>query len=373
MIRRLLTQLLHTAKENKRTCLFFVFLALLLSGAVIFTHFNAFLYSCPVGEVTDVTTKPIGTFFSPANDSETHYKQTLTVQIINGKEKGQTVVCENECTDSGVYDETYENGDTVLLEKTEDGFLITGTKRDTVAVTVFALLLFAVIAVSRKKGVFTLLSVAVNCVLFSYAMDAYLFHGINILLSAIGVSVLFCCITLLIVCGFSKKALAAIISTLLSVVFVTILTFSVIGFLDFDGIFAEGVEYLIIEADYRFTFLAMLLVGGLGAIMDVCVSMTAGMFEVAEKDSTVTRSALSRSGKAIGRDIMDTMINVLLFTYLCGSIPYVLLIQHNGFVVDIGTVSLEVARFLCGGCGIAAAVVISRLICLRMLGRRDDK
>ncbi len=370
MIRRLLTQVKKSAKENKRTCIFFVFLALLLSGAVIFFHFNAFLYPCPIGEVVDVKTETVGVFYSPENDAETHYLQTLTIRIENGENKGRKIVCQNSCTDSGIYDETYEVGDMVLLEETDGEFAVTGTKRDTVTVGVLALLIFAIVAVARLKGVFTLASVVVNCLLFSIAVNAYLFNGINIVLVAGGVSILFCCITLLIVCGFGKKALVAIISTLLSVGFLTLITFTIIIFADFDGVFAEGLEYLIIEADYRFTFLAMLLFGSLGAIMDICVSMTSGLFELTEQDENISFAALNRSGKAIGRDITDTMVNVLLFTYLCGSIPSILLIQHNGFVLEIGTVSLELTRFLCGACGITASVVISRLVCVFALKRR---
>ncbi|HAZ19716.1 MAG TPA: hypothetical protein DCY75_06035 [Clostridiales bacterium] len=372
MICRLLTQAKQYISENKRTLLLFAFLALFLSGAVLFTYFDAFLYDCPVGEVIEVKTEKTGIYHSPIGDEEGHALQTLTLRLINGNNKGKFILCENECTDSGVYDETYRPGDRLLLEIQNGAYTITGLKRDTVAALVFAVLLFAIVAVSRLKGVMTLLSVAVNGMLFSYALDAYLFHGVNIMISALCVSIIFCVICILIVCGWNKKAFASILSTLVSVLIVTVLTFVTIWGCDFEGVFAEGLQYLIIEADYRFTFLAMLLLGSLGAMMDICVSMAAGLQELIEKDHGIARASLNKSGIAIGKDMMGTMVNVLLFTYLCGSIPYIILVYHNGMTLDYSIISLEMVRFLCGGCGIMASVFFSRWICIRLLRGRDQ-
>ena len=159
--------------------------------------------------------------------------------------------------------------------------------------------------------------------------------------------------------------LIAVISTLAGVAASFGISLFVIRGFDFKGLYVEGLEFLIIAPDYRVTFLSQILLGGLGAIMDVSVSITSAMCELKRRDPSISRTALLRSAKEIGADITGTMANVLLFTYLCGALPLLVVIVSNGVsLIDyiFSNCTLEIARFLCGSIGIVLCVPVSGFI-----------
>ena len=65
-----------------------------------------------------------------------------------------------------------------------------------------------------------------------------------------------------------------------------------------------------------------------------------------EKDNNISKKRLLSSGRELGYDIMGTMINVLLFTYICGEIPLIILKMKNGFNL-INLISLHIRKQLC--------------------------
>ena len=77
----------------------------------------------------------------------------------------------------------------------------------------------------------------------------------------------------------------------------------------------------------------------------------------------MTRWALA--GRHIGQDIMGTMTNILLFSYLSGSLPMFLIYLKNANTVTY-TISmnwsLEISRAITGGIGIVLTIPITILL-----------
>ena len=61
-----------------------------------------------------------------------------------------------------------------------------------------------------------------------------------------------------------------------------------------------------------------ILLGLLGAIIDVSMSISSSMCEIHLNNSKMTKLALFKSGISIGNDILGTMTNTLLFAYISG-------------------------------------------------------
>ena len=83
-----------------------------------------------------------------------------------------------------------------------------------------------------------------------------------------------------------------------------------------------------------------------------------------------------RSGREIGRDITGTMTNVLLFTYLCGGIPLMMVIVRSGVPMMkyiFGNNNLEIARFLVGSIGIVVTVPIACFVSAFLLSKKKAK
>ena len=107
------------------------------------------------------------------------------------------------------------------------------------------------------------------------------------------------------------------------------------------------------------------LFAGLGAIMDVAVTLSAAMGELIRKKPDISIKKLYLSGREVGYDIMGTMISVLLFTFAAGLIPSFLIRMNNevAFFTNVRLyIPFEISRFLIESIGIVAAIPISIVV-----------
>lgn len=71
-----------------------------------------------------------------------------------------------------------------------------------------------------------------------------------------------------------------------------------------------------IGLDMRQVTLAMMLTGLIGAITDTAIAITSALYEVHENNPKLSMSELFISGMNIGKDIIGTTTNTLLFAYI---------------------------------------------------------
>ena len=112
--------------------------------------------------------------------------------------------------------------------------------------------------------------------------------------------------------------------------------------------------------------------------MDVSITINSAVNEIVNSTKSITVKQLVKSIREIGHDIMGTMINVLMFSYIGGSLAIVILKIINGyslFRMIQFDISFEIVRFLIGSIGIVAAVPISALVAVlffRKGMKKDD-
>ncbi len=354
---------------------FFLFMCVLAAAAIIFTANDYFLYGDKtVAVVTGIDEVPDHTEYSASGElSETVYLQTAACRVLYGENVGDEITITNLRTESNVYDTRYRKGDKLFVALTDEGgWKVENVKRDTYVVAMLAISILILILVGKKKGARAFLSVAVNAAIFWAAMELYV-DGWNLVLVSCISSVVFTVVCLTLIGGFSRMTAISIICTLVGTGLTFGIACAVIYGFDFRGLYVEGLEYLVIASEYRVTFMSELLIGGLGATMDIAMSVSSALCELKEKDENITFAALLRSGREIGRDISGTMTNVLLFTYLCGGIPLMMVIVRSGVPMlryIFGNNSLELARFLTGSIGIVLTVPVSCFVASFMLSRK---
>ena len=94
--------------------------------------------------------------------------------------------------------------------------------------------------------------------------------------------------------------------------------------------------------------------------MDVAITISSGMYEILQRTPNISLSRWALAGRNIGQDIMGTMTNILLFSYLSGSLPMFLIYLKMLFTYTISmNWSLEIARALTGGIGIVLTIPIT--------------
>ena len=95
--------------------------------------------------------------------------------------------------------------------------------------------------------------------------------------------------------------------------------------------------------------------------MDVAITISSGMYEILQRTPNISLSRWALAGRNIGQDIMGTMTNILLFSYLSGSLPmFLIYLKMLTFTYTISmNWSLEIARALTGGIGIVLTIPIT--------------
>lgn len=360
----------------------YTILALCFVVSIFFVHHNYAFYERPIAEVIKIKLEDTTEMTDIHNNKDHLFTQHIVAKLKNGEEKGQLIHLTNEYSSSGAYDQKYDVGNELFVlidQNTEESAVLTGTikdvKRDTNVLIIAWVFIFTLLIVGKKQGLFSIISLAVNGILLSYALDVYLNTShIGLLLVCSISAILFTVISLLLVNGFNGKTYAAILATLLGTFISLLITFVVMWLTSENGLRYEEMQFL--TRPPQTVFMAGILVGSLGAVMDVAITMSSSIFGLYEQNNSISIKDLKASGLDIGKDIMGAMTNILFFAYISGSIPMLILYFKNasplGYTLSMN-LSLELARALSGGIGIVLTIPIGLYISIFFVKRKRAK
>ena len=365
-------------KEQKNFYISYGILILVSLILIIFTFNNHYFYKDTIAKITNIKDEYVTTEIMDYGYKEDIYNQNITATIKNGKYKGQTITIENEYYSGQTYSQKYNKNDEIFisLEITKDtirNIHVEGYKRDKYIVILIVSFILIIVLVGKLKGFLSIISLILNIVLFNTMVYLNVKEISLPLLSFIG-TIIFSSICLILVSGKNKKTLSAVISSITGVSITMLITLIVINITNYSGLRFENMELL--TRPYEGIFISEIILGGLGAIMDISISISSSLNELLEKDHKITSKQLIKSGFNIGRDIMSTMINVLFFTYICSVIPNLCILFRNG--INLGSlinsyITLEMTRALIGAIGICLTIPTSIFTTVQIYKRRIIK
>ena len=361
----------------------YAIVALCIAASIFFVYHNYSFYDRPIAKVIQTNLAETTETSDMYQNEDRLFTQHIIARLKNGEEQGKLIYLTNEYSASGAYDHEYHVGNElfVYIDKKNTGgnSHLTGTikdvKRDKYVLIVAWIFILTLLLVGKKQGLLSVISLVVNAVLLSYALDIYLKTSGFSLLWICSISViLFTVISLLLVNGFNEKTYAAIVATLLGTLFSLVITYLIMVFTSERGLRYEEMQF--VTSPYRMVFMAGLFIGALGAVMDVAITMSSSLFGLYEKNNDISIKALKTSGMEIGKDIMGTMTNILFFAYISGSIPMLILYLKNasplGYTLSMN-LSLEVARALAGGIGIVLTIPIGLYTTIFFINRKKAR
>lgn len=346
-----------------------------LTCIAIFVYNDSFLYNTSIAKVEKVSSKEKNIVYGNSGEEEKYYVQTLYCVVLNGQYKGRNMTFENTYSYSGVRDEKYSTADRLFVSiKEEKGKLqgkILNLKKDFYVVVLIEILIFVLIVVAGKTGIMTVISMIINIVLL-YAGLKFYCSGHDIITLIQILLILWSMITLVIIGGIKKSTLVTVLSTMIVLFIIYIMYFIIIK----TGNEPEYImlEYIATANDIHKIFMAEVLTGGLGAIIDVAVSMASAVEELVIKDDKISEKSLFISVREIGHDIMGTMINVLFFSFVSGSIPMIILQIKNSYKITTIVklyMPFELIRFLVGAIGIVAAIPVAGFVSVKLLKKKN--
>ena len=351
----------------KKKIIKYLILLLISIGIIVFFNNNHFLYKEEIIRIDRIEVEEKTSSFNNLGLEEKYSLQKIKGTYLNSKNKGKTIILKNEITTSSVVSETYRINDELILKNND----IYNLKRDKYIALMAVVFIITITLVGDIKGVLTISTVVLNSIIFYLGLKL-LNNYDNLILLCFIETLIFTITTLIITNGFKRKTYAGILSVITSVIVLSLITTIIIFITKYEGVSFTGMEFLTIPPEQA--FIASIILGGLGAIMDVCITISSTFAELIEKNNDISTKALTKSGREVGKDIMGTMINVIFFTYLSGGLPIFVLAIRNGYSVSNylqTNYTLEITRFLIGALGIVIAIPISIYICGKVLSRGE--
>lgn len=341
-----------------------IVLLLMSAAALIFVYNDDFLYSKQIMKISGIDTVSEEISRNSLDLEEEHYTRKITGVIQNGEEKGSVKEILYEETFSSVVTDRFRVGDKVFVDGTE-----LELKRDFYLAVIICIFVVLIYIVGSFKGLLSVASVIINSVIFYIGLYLYI-SGVDLLFLCVAEMIVFSVLSLMLASGANKKTLSAVISVIISTFVMLALLMIVVKTTGYKGINFTELSFLTVPAEH--IILPELLIGSVGAVMDVAITICSAMSELIDKNKDISEKELNKSAKEIGKDIMGTMSNVLFFTYLCAGLPVFVLAMRNGFLLRnyiSSNFSLELARFLAGSIGIVITIPISAFVSIRILKR----
>jgi uncharacterized membrane protein len=230
--------------------------------------------------------------------------------------------------------------------------------------------IIALLVFGRIKGFNTIISLAFTCIAIFLVFIPSILNGINIYLTSVLICIYTTVMTFLIINGGNRKTLAAALGCFSGVAIAGILTFIMDKVLKLTGFIDEAsfeLTYLATASpiNLRAIIFGAILLGALGAIMDVSMSIASALWEVKEA-STLSFKELFRSGINIGKDVMGTMVNTLILAYIGSSLSTVLILNTTSlslaYLLNREVVIVEILQALIGSFGLLATLPLASLI-----------
>ena len=351
----------------------YIILFLIFIASIIFMNTNEELYKDSIMKVENVEVYNIEKQ-KLDNLTEEYYYEMVTGKIINGSFKKKEVSFENISSYSGVYDDKYTKGDEVFVNLSIDGKIteVINLRKDKYLVPLFVFMVCLLIAIGGIKGFYTFISLIINIIII-YLVTYFRDKGISIFYLIIPASILMSSISLLLTSGYNKKTKVSIISSISSLFITFIISYIIIKIFN-RNIPYWYMDYVDILYDYEEVFLVSVLISGLGAIMDIAISLTSTINELISNSPKISIKALKKSGINLSEDIMGTMINVLLFTGVSGTIPMLIFVMRNnlGVITAINMYAkIELIRFMTGCIGILVTIPITMYFAIFIFKGRE--
>lgn len=126
--------------------------------------------------------------------------------------------------------------------------------------------------------------------------------------------------------------------------------------------------------NFRYLLISGIIIGALGACMDVSMSISSALFELKEESPNITVGKMIKAGLNIGKDMMGTMTNTLILAYTGGAMILIMIFMCANLtfyeVMNQEMIIEEVLRAIAGSFGLVITIPITTVIASVLMGNK---
>ena len=293
----------------------------------------------------------------------------VQIRIDSGEAAGTETTITHRTLNNPAFDIHPQEGDNIIVRDENGSYAI--VDYDRLPAMLLLLVGFAALLIlfGGMTGLKALLVLLFAVLLIAKGLIAFiLFAPSHIILWTILIGAVITLATQLIVNGRNVKSAGAIIGTIGGILVAGLLAVLAIHFTYLTGVSEEQAGMLkalyLKDVDFRELLFSGIVLGALGAVMDVAVSIASAQYEMKLLAPKTKFQTLVTSGLNVGRDVMGTMANTLVLAYIGGALPLILLISaQEGIsllhIMNLNMIATEVVRSLIGSIGLLCAIPIT--------------
>lgn len=333
------------------------------------------VYTARIVEITEIIEEE----YDLGYEKVTGLIVNFDAKVLNGDIKGEIVSCKQEVSPFfAIQPEEVSVGDKIMISQSFNSEFSNESKYDmleyvrTDTVVILIVLFFVgLIIFGKNKGILTIISLTLTCLAIFYVFIPAILNGHNIYLWSIQVCIFIVVMTLLIVNGINKKSLSAGIGCICGILTAGIMVLLLSSTLRISGLVDEQAVFLQMlnpddPIDVKAIIFAGIIIGAVGAIMDVAISIASALSEIKLQNPTISFKNIYISGINIGKDILGTMTNTLILAYIGSSLSMVLLLIGNTasitYLVNTEAIIIEVIQSIIGSFGILLTLPLTSLV-----------
>lgn len=322
-------------------------------------------------------------------DDQYYITVVFEAKILSGEHKGELVIATQSIIPFlGDHSEPVKVGNKILLSDDSQNYILTPgndtswhfeSYSRTGALFVLAVIFLALILLFGKiKGAKTIVSLIFTVLAIFIVYIPAIIGGQNIYAWTIVTCAFITVSTIILVYGYSKKTLATALGCIGGVLVAGLLTtimnsvLRLTGFIDDQATYVYQMNKAI---DLKAIIFGGILIGALGAIMDVSIDIASSLNEVASKMEKPDFKTIVSSGLNIGKDIMGTMTNTLILAYIGSSLATVILLTASTksleYLFNFEMITVEILQALVGSIGILTTLPLTSVIAASLYKYND--
>ncbi len=309
------------------------------------------------------------------HDYYTVVEQEIVTRISGGEYAGKEIEITNTFFEGDpVYDFILEEGQEVIVVALgEEGdfaqVYVQDMARDRGLYYLLAVFVAALVLVGRMKGLKTLVTIVFTLFLVFHFLLPLLLLGYSPIPLAVATAALAISFTLLVIGGFNLKSVVAILGTTCGVIVAGLMAYwagSMAQLTGFGSHEAQMLYFMDRGIDMRGLLFAGIIIGSLGAITDIGMSVASAAAEIRRANPEITGNELFRGALNVGRDVMGTMANTLIMAYVGAAAPMLLLVMGYEMdwlkIINMDLIATEFVRGVAGSIGLVAAVPVTAFL-----------
>ncbi len=308
----------------------------------------------------------------------------LKIEILSGRYKGDVCFIKNYI--SAIYNVDVREGDkvSVRIDTTAEGVYsvsIYNYNRTPLIIGLLVLFLAVLVIVGGKRGALAFAGLAYTFIAIVFVLIPLAFKGVSPVWATVGILFVTTAFAFILIGGFGKKTLAATIGCMCGVLFAALVgeLATHIGSLTIYQT-DEAEALLLLLTSYpiklRGLFTSAILISAIGAVMDVAMSVSSAVSEIASLNPEIGFGKLFKSGLNIGRDAMGTMANTLVLAYAGSALNMMVLIYSYGVsmnqLLNTDFVAIELIMAVSGSIGIVMTVPCVSFVAARIFSKRNE-